>query len=286
MYKKDFVMYLFPSTSFFCNGVGASAFVQKAHHRKGVVVKSIYDIKRAVEKLINKETNPDCRSIVAVTTIKHDMFMVGTEYNIYSTEKMTAEEIAHELTCVICPPGGWNALKAYEGGAGMSLYTGFWYKRIVKEKYRKDIAAEVEKHSWGAVISDEMKALVDGCLADSPEYTEDYKLEYYKSFGYFPCDNERFREMQISFDEQTGLFVFANEWNTHGMWENNIFRFHVEVKLLPVITEEIIQYDSWHELLEEEGIVDGKSGFEGVMKKYDAEYRENGFDAFLAEFKK
>ena len=70
------------------------------------------------------------------------------------------------------------------------------------------------------------------------------------------------------------------------MWENNIFRFHVEVKLLPVITEEIIQYDSWHELLEEEGIVDGKSGFEGVMKKYDAEYRENGFDAFLAEFKK
>lgn len=286
MYKKDFVMYLFPSTSFFCNGVGASAFVQKAHHRKGVVVKSIYEIKHAVEELTDKKLNPDCRSIVAVTTVKHDMFMVGTEYNIYSTEKMTAEEIAHELTCVICPPGGWNVLKAYEGGAGMSLYTGFWYKGIVKEKYRKDIAAAVEECNWGAVISDEMKALVDGCLAEPPEYTEDYKLEYYKSFGYFPCDNERFREKHISFDEQTGLFVFANEWNTHGMWENNQFRFHVEVKLLPVITEEIIQYYSWHELLEEEGIIDGKDGFAAVMKRYDAEYKEYGFDAFIAEFKK
>ena len=40
------------------------------------------------------------------------------------------------------------------------------------------------------------------------------------------------------------------------------------------------------ELLEEEGIMDGKDGFAGLMKRYDAEYKEKGFDAFLAEFKK
>lgn len=285
MHYKDFVMYLFPSTSFFCNGVGASAFVQKAHHRKGVVVKSIYGIKHAVEELTDKKSNPDCRSIVAVTTIKHDMFMVGTEYNIYSTEKMTAEEIASELVYMMSPTGGLNGLKTYEGSGAMSLYTGFFYRGIVKEKYRQDIAAAVDKKSWTAVVTDEMRLLVDSCLAEPPEYTEQYKLDYYKRFGCFPCSSKKFMERQISFDEQTGVFVYTNEWNTHDMWENNVFRYHVETRLLPVITDKIIQYHTWHELLEEEGIIDGKSGFEAAMKKYEAEYQANGIENLIAKFK-
>ena len=42
----------------------------------------------------------------------------------------------------------------------MSLYFGFHYKGIVKEKYRKDIAAAFDKGCWSAVIDDELKRIL------------------------------------------------------------------------------------------------------------------------------
>ena len=42
----------------------------------------------------------------------------------------------------------------------MSLYSAFWYKGIIKEKYRKDIAAVFNAEDWSSVLSDDLKAII------------------------------------------------------------------------------------------------------------------------------
>ena len=64
----------------------------------------------------------------------------------------------------------------------MSLYFGFRYKGIIKEKYRKDMAAAFDKGCWSAVIDDELKRMI-------------YALyPYVKGHDYYPKEETEFME--------------------------------------------------------------------------------------------
>lgn len=96
----NFIMTLYPSGTFFGNCSEACGFVRDNETESPLVITNISDIKPAVEKLMNKKLFPYCWAIVAVIQI-NSYFLSGTEYGCYNMERMTAEELLHELSYII-----------------------------------------------------------------------------------------------------------------------------------------------------------------------------------------
>lgn len=90
----------------------------------------------------------------------------------------------------------------------MSLYSAFWYNGIIKEKYRRDIAAVFNDGYWSAVLSDDLKAIIAHCAGH-----DDRSFYSPTRFGSFPYhfDSEI---TENSYDEQSGLFILGQERNT------------------------------------------------------------------------
>ena len=167
----------------------------------------------------------------------------------------------------------------------MSLYFGFHYKGIIKEKYRKDMAAAFDKGCWSAVIDNELKRMI---YALYPYGKEDYYPEEETEFmedltcfgGY--CDSP---DYLADFDKRSGLLVFFREWNHHHMSMDEAMR-GIEDVILPFITESVILYETWTEPMSDDDAdewIPDKGGFEAGMKYINELYETKGIDAVLEE---
>ena len=146
----------------------------------------------------------------------------------------------------------------------MSLYSAFWYKGIIKEKYRKDIAAVFNAEDWSSVLSDDLKAIIAHC-ADHNDRSF-YSPTRFCSFPYH-FDPEI---TENRYDEQSGLLVLGQEWNTYG--DMNALMMNIDDVILPLITEKVITYHCWQEpdsVTESNDInTDMLTQFEKFMQKY------------------
>ena len=168
----------------------------------------------------------------------------------------------------------------------MSWYFGFRYKGIVKEKYRRDIAAAFDKGSWSAVIDDDLKRMI-------------YALYPYGKRNYYPEEETEFMEeltcfgghcdspdyCRADFDEESGLLVFFREWNHHHRSKDEEMR-GIENVILPFITESVILFDSYFEAIGDEvtdDLIPNRELFEEMMKSISVLYKTKGIDAVLEE---
>ena len=168
----------------------------------------------------------------------------------------------------------------------MSWYFGFHYKGIVKEKYRRDIAAAFDKGCWSAVIDDEMKRMI-------------YALfPYTKGIDYYPEEETEFMEDLTCFggycdspdylaecDKRSGLLVFFRALKHHHMSMDEGVR-GIEDVILPFITESVILYETWTEPMSDDDAdewIPDKGGFEAGMKYINELYETKGIDAVLEE---
>ena len=160
----------------------------------------------------------------------------------------------------------------------MSLYSAFWYKGIIKEKYRKDIAAVFNAEDWSSVLSDDLKAIIAHC-ADHNDRSF-YSPTRFCSFPYH-FDPEI---TENSYDEQSGLFILGQEWNTYG--DMNSLMKNIDDVILPFITERIITYHCWQEPLngaESNAInTDMLPQFEKFIQKYSKMIEGDGVEAIIA----
>ena len=155
----------------------------------------------------------------------------------------------------------------------MSLYFGFHYKGIVKEKYRKDIAAAFDKGCWSAVIDDELKRMVYALFPYTKgiDYYPEEETEFMEDLSCFGgyCDSP---DYLADFDEKSGLLVLFREWNHHHMSMDEAMR-GIKNVILPFITESVILYETWTE----------PGGFEAGMKYINELYETKGINAVLEE---
>ena len=137
----------------------------------------------------------------------------------------------------------------------LSLYKCFFflktwklvYKGIVKEKYRKDIAAAFDKGCWSAVIDDELKRMVYALYpyGKGHDYYPEEETEFMEDLTCFGgyCDSP---DYLADFDEKSGLLVLFREWNHHHMSMDEAMR-GIKNVILPFITESVILYETWTE---------------------------------------
>ena len=168
----------------------------------------------------------------------------------------------------------------------MSLYFGFRYKGIVKEKYRRDIAAAFEKGCWLAVIDDELKRMIYALYpyAKGRDYYPEEETEFMEELTCFGgyCDSP---DCLADYDEKSGLLVLFLEWNHHHRNLDEAMR-GIENVILPFITESVILYELWIEPMSDEDKdewIPDKEGFEGITKSISELYETKGIDAVLEE---
>ena len=168
----------------------------------------------------------------------------------------------------------------------MSWYFGFHYKGIVKEKYRRDIAAAFDKGCWSAVIDDELKRMVYALYpyGKGHDYYPEEETEFMEDLTCFGgyCDSP---DYLADFDEKSGLLVFFREWNHHHRSKDEEMR-GIEDVILPFITERVILYESWFEPMSDDDTdewISDKKGFEAGMKYTNELYITKGIDAVLEE---
>ncbi|MBP3854781.1 MAG: hypothetical protein IK990_04080 [Ruminiclostridium sp.] len=156
----------------------------------------------------------------------------------------------------------------------MSSYSAFWYKGIIKEKYRRDIAAVFNAEDWSAVLSDDLKTIIAHCSEHSS-----YSPTQFCGFPYHfdPVITEN------GYDEPSGLLVLGQEWNTYG--DMNTLMMNIDDVILPLITERIISYHCWQEPLteaESDAInTDMLPQFERFMQKYSKMIENEGVEAII-----
>lgn len=168
----------------------------------------------------------------------------------------------------------------------MSWYFGFRYKGIVKEKYRRDMAAAFDKGSWSAVIDDDLKRMI-------------YALYPYGKRNYYPEEETEFMEeltcfggycdfpdyCRADFDEESGLLMFFREWNHHHRSKDEEMKGIADV-ILPFITESVILFDFWIEPMSDDDTDEWSScteSFKEMMKDITELYETKGVDAVLEE---
>ena len=168
----------------------------------------------------------------------------------------------------------------------MSWYFGFRYKGIVKEKYRRDIAAAFDKGCWSAVIDDELKRMVYALFPYTKgiDYYPEEETEFMEDLSCFGgyCDSP---DYLADFDEKSGLLVLFREWNHHHMSMDEAMR-GIEDVILPFITESVILYETWTEPMSDDDTdewISDKKGFEAGMKYINELYETKGIDAVLEE---
>ena len=168
----------------------------------------------------------------------------------------------------------------------MSWYFGFRYKGIVKEKYRRDIAAAFDKGCWSAVIDDELKRMVYALFPYTKgiDYYPEEETEFMENLTCFGgyCDSP---DYLADFDEKSGLLVFFREWNHHHRSKDEEMK-GIENVILPFITESVIFYETWIEPMSDEDTdewISDKKGFEAGMKYINDLYETKGINAVLEE---
>ena len=161
----------------------------------------------------------------------------------------------------------------------MSRYQAFWYKGIIKDQYRSDIAAAAKAMSWSAVISEDMKKLVNCCF----DGDDDLK-NYFGQIPYFPgTDESELPDIkEISFDEKTGLLTYGLELNIYHHFEA---MYNLEEFVMPFITDKIIGYYSWIEDNDQDDHINVNISvfFKKDMDKVDSLYKSGGLEAILKE---
>ena len=137
----------------------------------------------------------------------------------------------------------------------MSLYFGFHYKGIIKEKYRKDMAAAFDKGCWSAVIDNELKKMVYALFPYTKgiDYHPEEETEFMEDLSCFGgyCDSP---DYLADFDEKSGLLVLFREWNHHHMSMDEAMR-GIKNVILPFITESVILYETWTEPMSDDDAV-------------------------------
>lgn len=159
----------------------------------------------------------------------------------------------------------------------MSLYSAFWYKGIIKEKYRRDIASVFKAEDWSAVLSDDMKKLIGNSYSDYGNNC--FSPTRFCSFPY--TFNPEITGN--SFDEKSGLLILGQEWNTNG--DMNSLMMNIDDVILPFITEKIITYHCWREPSfgddSNEINTDMLPQFEKFMQRYSRMIDSEGVDAII-----
>ena len=167
----------------------------------------------------------------------------------------------------------------------MSWYWGFRYKGIVKEKYRRDIAAAFDKGCRSAVIDDELKRMIYALYPYTKgiDYYPEEETEFMADHTYFGgyCNSPEYR--LADFDEKSGYLVLFREWNHHHRSKDEEMR-GIEEVFLPFITESIISFDSYFEAIGDEDkdtLLPNRELFEGMMKEISELYDTKGIESVL-----
>lgn len=169
----------------------------------------------------------------------------------------------------------------------MSWYWGFRYKGIVKEKYRRDIAAAFNKGCWSTVVDDELKRMIYALYpyVKGKDYYPEEETEFMEEvtcFGGY-CDSPDY--LIADFDEKSGLLIFYREWNHHHASKDEEMK-GIENVILPFITESVILFDSWFEPISDNDTdehIPNKDLFEEMMKSINELYKTKGMYAVLQE---